>query len=207
MGIHGRQLVSELNGTSCLSIEAAQPVHQSLARTRLFGAETSDLAVVEAAIASLGTTAVTRLRSEGLAARRASFFLTTNRHKPNYRRWTGEVTLDTPSNDTGEIISQLQQEVTKIFLSSQRYHRAGVMLYDLAPANRLQTDLLGFVNVTDNETSKRRMQAIDQLNNRFGKNKIHYAAEDLSQAWRPRQSTRSPRYTTHWGELPEAMIY
>jgi DNA polymerase V len=207
MGIHGRQLVSELNGTSCYSIEAVQPAHQSLARTRLFGAETNDLSVVEAAIASLGTAAVTRLRSEGLAARRASFFLTSNKHKPNYRRWTGEVILTTPSNDTGEIMSQLHQEVEKVFSSAQRYHRAGVLLHDFVPASRLQTDLLGFVQVSNYETAQRRMQAIDHLNKRFGKNKIHYAAEDLSQAWRPRQNTRSPRYTTHWSELPEVLIH
>jgi DNA polymerase V len=207
MGIRGRQLVSELNAVSCFPLEAEQHVHQSIARTRLFGAETNDLQTLEAAIASLSTKACIRLRAEGLAAKRASFFLSTNKHKPNYRRFTAEISLNTPSQDTGEIISLLQQKLLQLFNPAHRYHRAGVLLYDLVPASRLQADLLGFVNVSQYQTASNRMQAVDQLNRRFGKNKVHYAAEDLSQAWRPRQNLRSPRYTTHWSELPEAKIY
>ncbi|HUC86862.1 MAG TPA: Y-family DNA polymerase [Candidatus Saccharimonadales bacterium] len=206
MGVHGRQLVAELNGTSCMPLEAAGRPHQSLSRTRMFGADTSELGVLEAALATLGTTACVRLRSEGLLVRRAGFFLTTNKHLAGYRRWYTEVTLSTPSADTGHIIAELQQQLVTLFNPAQRYHRAGVLLQDLVPDHRLQTDLLGYVDISQHQSSKNRMQAIDQLNARYGKNKLHYAAEDLSQAWRPRQGLRSPRYTTHWNELPEAAI-
>jgi DNA polymerase V len=206
MGIRGRQLVAELNGTSCIPLEQGERNHQSLSRTRVFGTDTNEFHVVEAALASLTTTACVRLRSEGLLARRAGFFLTTNKHKPGYRRWYCELTLPTPSADTGQLLATFERQLTNIFSGAQYYHRAGVLLQDLTPRTQLQTDLLGFVNVAQHETSQQRLQAVDTLNNRFGKNMVHYAAEDLSQAWRPRQDLRSPRYTTDWNELAEAQL-
>jgi DNA polymerase V len=206
MGIHGRQLVAELNGTSCMPLGQESRLHQSLSRTRMFGADTNQLEVVEAALASLGTAACARLRSEGLLAKKAGFFLTTNKHKPGYRRWYAEITLSTPSADTGKIMAELQQQLLSVFNSAQYYHRGGMLLHDLVAADQLQTDLLGYVNLDHQAASVKRLQAVDQLNSRYGKNKVHYAAEDLSQAWRPRQGLRSPRYTTNWSELPEARL-
>jgi DNA polymerase V len=206
MGIHGRQLVAELNGISCLPIEQEGRVHKSIARTRMFGADTSEPQVLEAAIASLSMSACVRLRTESLLARRAGVFLTTNRHKPGYKRSYIEVSFDAPTADTGKIVRALVDELSKTFNPASSYHRAGVMLYDLAPASQLQTDLLGFVQPDDHTASSQRMQAVDAINQRFGKSKIHYAAEDLSQAWRPRQDLRSPQYTTNWNELPEVKV-
>jgi DNA polymerase V len=77
-----------------------------------------------------------------------------------------------------------------------------VMLYDFVPADRLQTDLLGHVDIPAHTRAHDRMDAIDQLNERYGKNTIRYAAEDLAGAWKPKYHLRSPRYTTNMDELP-----
>jgi DNA polymerase V len=206
MGIRGRQLVSELQGISCFPLEREKSVRHSLARTRIFGEDTHVFHVLESAIASLTAQAAGRLRGEHLLARRAAFFLTTNRNKPGYRKWAQDVTFTTPTNDTGLIITKLLEAVEDVYNDKQQYHRAGVLLFDFVPVDHLQTDLLGLVNTADHDRSMARMKAVDIINKRFGKNRVHYAAEDLSKAWEPKRKLRSPRYVSHWDELPTATL-
>jgi DNA polymerase V len=206
MGIHGRQMVAELNGISCYGLTAEHAAAKSIMRSRTFGEEINQAHILEAAIASLAARASFHLRSQKLLARRIGLFVATNRHKPGYRRWAREVQLDTPTNDTGSIISKLVEELGTFFSDKQAYYRLGVFLHDFVSEDALQTDLLGYVDPAGHDRSKARMQAMDKINAKLGKGKIYYAAEDLSKAWQPRRNIGSPRYVSHWGELPEAHI-
>lgn len=206
MGIHGRQMVSELNGTSCLPLEQVHKVTQSIMRSRTFGEDTDQIHVLEAAIASLATQAAFRLRQANLATHTIGLFTNTNRHKPGYRRWSREIALQQPTNDSGLMISLLVNKLAEIYTPGQPYHRLGVFLYNLTPADSLQVDLLGHIDIQKHTLATARMAAIDKINQRYGKNKLHYAAEDLAQSWQPKHNLRSPRYVSHWAELPVARI-
>lgn len=201
-GIPGRQLIAELNGLSCYPLDRIGKLRKSIARTRTFGEDTNNLYALEAAIASFATQAAFRLRTSRQLTRRAAIFLTTNKHKPGYQSWSREVAFTVPTADTGQLISVLIHELGKIYKQNYYYHRAGVMLWDFAPAHQLQTDLLGMVNVDAHSKSIDRMNAIDLLNEQFGKRTIHFAAEDLGSTWKPKYNLRSPRYTTVLDELP-----
>jgi DNA polymerase V len=146
------------------------------------------------------------LRSDHLLARRIGFFTETSRHKPGYRRWSPEIKLTQPTNDTGHIITLLIEELKEIFSSAQQYHRLCVYLYDLIPEDALQTDLLGHVQPDRHDKATARMQALDAINTKHGRGKIYYAAEDLAKSWQPKQQIRSPRYVSSWDELPEARV-
>lgn len=206
MGVHGRQLVSELNGVSCYALTPEHTAAKSILRSRTFGEEVSQAYVVEAAIATLAARAAYRLRVDKLLARRIGFYIATNRHKPGYRRWAREIKLPMPTNDTGEIISLLIKEFSEIYSNKQRYYRLGTFMHDFIPENALQTDLLGQVDPAQHDRAKARMQALDSINNKWGRGKIYYAAEDLSKAWQPRRHIGSPRYVSDWNELPEAHV-
>jgi len=206
MGIHGRQLVSELNGIACHKLESLGSVAKSIMRSRTFGEDTNQAHVLEAAIASLGASAAYRLRAHDLLARRIGIFTMTNKHKPGFRRWSREIKLATPTNDSGIIISTLVKELDEIFSGSQSYHRLGVFLHDLLPSDALQTDIFGQVDAPGHDKSAARMTALDAINKRHGKGKIYYAAEDLSKSWQPKHAIRSPRYVSQWDELPVARI-
>lgn len=206
MGIHGRQMVTELNGTSCHPLEPAHKVRQSVMHGRLFGEDTSDFQVVEAAVASLTARAAARLRREDLLATTAVLYLATNRHKPGYRRVAYPLHFETPTADTGVIVAGLVKGLEGIFNTHTSYHRADVLLYGLVPADYLQTDLFGNVDVQASDASAARMQALDRINARYGKGKLRYAAEDLSKRWQPKHNMRSPRYVSNWDELPLAEL-
>lgn len=202
MGIHGRQMVAELNGTCCLPLQYSSKPQQMIMRGRQFGEDTNELGVIEAAIANLAARATYRLRQDDQLAKNATVVLQTNRKKPGYRRLVTAIRLDTPSADTGVICSQLVQSLQAGFNPHLAYHKAEVLLYNLIPAKALQPDLFGLVDPARASSSQQRMRAIDGINSRYGKGTVRYAAEDLSASWRPRRRLASPRYTSSWDELP-----
>lgn len=206
MGIHGRQMQAELNGTICLPLQREHKPQQMLMRGRQFGEDTAELHVIESAVASLGARAAGALRREGQLARRAVVTLSTNRHRPGYQRVSKHVVFYTPTADTGVITSQLVRMLGHHFNSRLAYHRADVLLYDLVSASELQTDLFGAVNLAADHRSNLRMQALDAINHKHGKGTLKYAAENLSQSWQPRKRLSSPRYTSDWSELPEVKL-
>jgi DNA polymerase V len=206
MGVHGVRLVAELNGTSCLSLTTAHKPQQMIMRGRQFGEDTSRLPVIEAAIASLTARAAHHLRQEKQLARHARVILSTNRHKPGHRRLDIVVRLQTPTADTGLLCSQLVSALQASFNPQLAYHKADVLLTDFVPTKALQADLFGQINTQAADLSQARMAAFDAVNSRYGKGHLHYAAEDLSAAWRPRKRLSSPRYTTEWDDLPTARI-
>ena len=206
MGIHGKQLVSELRGLSCLPLQTTHKVQQSIMRGRQFGEDTNQFYVIEAAIASLTARATSALRREGLLACSAGVFINTNRHKPGYITRGKAVHFTTPTADTGTVCSTLVTAFASVYNSHEFYHRANIFLYDFVPERAIQTDLFGDVNTTTTDRERRRMQAIDIVNARFGKDHVRYAAEDLSNRWQPKHALRSPRYTSKWEELPHVYL-
>jgi DNA polymerase V len=206
MGIRGRQLVTELNGVSCYPLELEHQLPKSILRSRTFGEDTSDVSTIEAALASFATQAAFRLRRSQQFTTRAGIFLDTNKHKPGFRRWSKEKIYKVPTADSGQIISDLIELFRACYSPSQSYHRAGVWLADFVPSGQLQTDLWGQVDVQGHTKAHQRMATVDNLNERYGKRTVRFAAEMLGQSWQPKHRIRSPRYTTHLGDLPTAKI-
>lgn len=205
LGIQGRRIGEELRGVSCIPFEHVGKVQQSIMRGRTFGEDTHDGYVIEAAIASLGARAAAHLRASGQVAARATLLLETNRHKPGYRRWHETVTFAMPTQDTGAILAALHDRFCHIYSERQAYHRLNILLTDLSSYDQLQTDVFGAVQPATYDRQHRRMQAIDAINQRFGKDHVYFAA-DLSRAWQPRRKLQSPAYTTDWDALPTAKI-
>jgi DNA polymerase V len=206
MGVHGRQLVAELGGQSCHPLQAFGKVRQTVMNGRMFGEDTADFAVLEAAIASLTARAAYSLRRENLLAGSAIVSLSTNRFKPGYQRQDQAVSFAMPTADTGHITAQLVQAMQQSFNPHEQYHRANILLFNLVSADSFQTDLFGAHDLARGTVAGRRLRAFDSINTRYGRSTVRFAAEDLSKKWVPKHQLRSPRYTTHWQELPIARI-
>lgn len=206
MGIHGRQMCAELNGISCYELEALHSARKSIGRGRTFGEDTSDKQVLEAAIASLTARAAHRLRREGNLACSGSIFIMTNKHKPGFRSYGRQIHFQVPTADTAVISRQFVEILDELYQAGQSYHRAGILLYDFIPEKSLQVDFFGTVDPSAESASMTRMRTVDAINDRFGKHRIYFAAENLSHTWEPKHQIRSPRYTSRWEELPIARI-
>jgi DNA polymerase V len=53
----------------------------------------------------------------------------------------------------------------------------------------------------DSPKVQARMQVIDRLNRRYGRDTVIYGATGARRAWKLRSEFISPRYTTAWDEL------
>jgi len=206
MGIHGRHMVYELNGTACLPLMKEHKPQQMIMRGRQFGEDVREFYVIESAVASLAARAAAALRRDHQLARGAAVILRTNRHKPGYQQFFEPVRFYTPTSDTSVITSQLVRMLQSSFKSGLEYHKADVLLYDLIAEDQLQIDLLGTVDLQVDERSRRKMRALDAINQRHGRGSLKFAAENLSQLWQPRKRLSSPRYTSTWQELPEVHL-
>ena len=206
MGVHGRQMVAELNGICCHRLEPLGSVRQTVMHGRQFGEDVNDFSVIEAAITSLTARAGARLRADRLLAGNAALHLSTNRHRPGYQRISRSLSFATPTADSGLIAAALVEAVREAFSRRALYHRADVLLYGLIDERSLQTDLFKYTDLGVLAASRARLRAFDAINARYGRQTIRYAAEDLSAAWQPKQNYRSPRYTTSWEELPATFI-
>ncbi len=206
LSIRGRQMIAELKGLSCFPLEQTHKLQKSIMRGRTFGEDTNEKLIIESAIATMTSRATFRLREEGQATLRAGLFIETNRHKPGYQHWYREIIFVAPTVDTGQIITDLCQIFSTIHESGQLYHRLNVYLFDFVSGQHLQTDLLDVVDVRKHAKAVARMEAIDSINSRFGRDHIYYAAENLNKAWQPRRKLTTPRYVSSWKELPVARI-
>jgi DNA polymerase V len=204
MGVHGKHMVYELNGTSCLPLQARTKPQQMISRGRQFGKDTSNLGVITAAVAALANRAARELRREGQLATHAVVTLRTNRLKPGYTCIDSSARFYTPTADTGEICSQLIRTLQHSLQPKLSYHKAEVTLYGLVSSSVIQTDVFGTVDLGKLGQSQRRMAAVDAANAKYGPHAIRPAAELLSDAWRPKSAMLSPRYTSNWNELPVA---
>ncbi len=206
MGVHGRQMVAELNGLSCYRLSQQDKPQKSIARTRTFGEDTGDFNAIQAAMANFAAAASFRLRRERLLTQRLGIFITTSKHKPGYRVWSRETALELPTADTGTVLAAAMNLLDQVYRPGQLYHRAGIWLHDFIPAKALQIDLMGERSPGTIDASCNRMQVLDNLNQTYGKRTVYYAAEDLAQAWQPKHNIRSPRYVSRWAELPKLNI-
>ena len=200
MGVVGLRVVAELNGRSCLDLEACPPPKQGMTCSRAFGRPVSTLAEMEEAVSSYVTRVAEKLRGEGLAATVLTVFIMTNAftEEPQYRN---SVTCELPvaTDTTSELIKAALTGLRRIYRDGYRYKKAGVMCSALVSAGQVQPDLF---DRQDRPKSKRLMAALDAVNVRWGAGTLNYASNGLTQAWQTHSHHRSPAYTTNWDELP-----
>jgi len=67
----------------------------------------------------------------------------------------------------------------------------------ITPVSSVQLDLF----VGENPKHKPLMQAIDQINARWGTQRTRLGRQDVGRVWKMRQEKRSPSYTTAWTDL------
>uniref|UniRef100_UPI0024E1A3EB DUF4113 domain-containing protein n=1 Tax=Fluviibacter phosphoraccumulans TaxID=1751046 RepID=UPI0024E1A3EB len=92
----------------------------------------------------------------------------------------------------------------RIYRHGYAYHKAGIMLLDLVPLGQRQPSLFA----AEGEESSRPqalLQVLDEINGRYGRRTLQFAAEGIARSWTMRRERLSPGYTTRWEELPKVL--
>jgi len=195
--------VRELRGEQCLELEEFAPAKQQIICSRSFGSRITQYSDMHQAICAYAERASEKLRSEHQFCRFVSVFLRTSPHADNEVYYANQafMKLQTPSNDTRDIINSATNSLKRIWVDGHRYMKAGVMLADFFSNGVAQLNL--FDDSSPQKNSAALMEAIDQLNN-SGKGKIWFAGQGIEKNWAMKREMLSPAYTTRYSDLPVA---
>lgn len=194
--------VRELNGISCLDLEAVAPNKQQILSSRSFGAYVYTLPELQEAVALYMSRAAEKLRRQGSLAARVQVYIRTNPFKenaPQYQRGVN-IPLTEATDDTLRLIRAAHWGLKRLYRSGYAYQKAGVALLELRPRSHAQMDL--FSTLPNRHAL---MQVMDRINANFGRGTLRTAAEGIRPAWRMKRERMSPAYTTQWDQLAEVV--
>ena len=196
--------VMELNGTSALETDNVEEPSQSISCSRSFGHPVVNLNDLSEAVCSYIATAATKLRGENQKASGVNIYF---QYYPEYGNQeqsggtTGTtVVFDAPTADTGAMLNKISNALPSIFIDERRYKKAGVIFFGLESAADVQPDI--FTPAGPSKSDKL-YEAIDRINQQFGKKAIFHAGEGIDRPWAMKRDHLSPCYTTNWNQLPE----
>jgi len=191
----------ELRGCTYFRLEQSPQQRKTLLRSRSFGKPVTTWQEMSEAIASHATRAAEKLRNEELVAKILRVFFHTslfNRTDPR-NSVSATVELVPPTNVTHTIIKAALGAAKPIWKVGFKYKRAGVFMIDLS-SGPVQASL--FDSHEGQVRDKQMMTVLDAVNTGMGAGTLHFAATGFTKVMAMRQLRKSPRYTTHWDELP-----
>jgi DNA polymerase V len=196
--------VRELNGTPCIEFEDEPPAKQQIACTRSFGQPITELHELQEAITEFACRAAEKLRKQNSHTGQLMAFIRTSpfREKdPQYSR-SASIPLPSPTSDSAHITQTACAILKHIYRPGYQYAKAGVMLMDLQPATRQQLTLDLDADMPENRI--RLMQAMDQINRRYGRGSLVLGSAGGIGAlpvWGMKQERLSSGFTTDWRGL------
>ena len=194
----------ELRGRTQFRLEQSPEQRKTLLRSRSFSKSVTTWHELSESIASHATRAAEKLRNEDLVAGVLKVFFHTSlfNHKKPRHSASATIELIPPTNITHTIIKAALGSARPLWKEGFEYKRAGVYLIDLAK-EQVQASL--FESKEDKLLDKRMMSVLDAVNRSMGAGTLHFAATGFTKVMQMRQLQRSPRYTTHWDELPQVI--
>jgi DNA polymerase V len=195
--------VMELRGKPCIELEKCPPARKSVVSSRSFSRPLTSLQDLREAVSSYISIGARKLRDQGLAAANLHVFLSTSRYRTDIPRFSGSrmAVLDEPTACTATLIRAGMRELERLYKKNLPYNKAGIMLTGLSDAAVRQRNLF---QASTEEKSRPLMEALDRVNDRWGRDVLRYASSGLQREWRMKQAKKSPAYTTCWDELPTA---
>lgn len=195
-----QRTVMELQGTPCIDLEQGSPDSKTICTSRSFGRSVETFEELAEALTAYVSRAAEKMRRQGLATPAVIVMLNTNRHKPEQAQYyaTKHVKLTIATADTGRLIRAALWGLRCIYRPGFRYKKTGILFLDLAPAASVQGSL--FLR-PDTPERVRLMGMVDDLNRRFGRDRIRFACSGMDRAWKLKAEFLSQRFTTQWTEL------
>jgi DNA polymerase V len=198
-GVVMEKIQRELEEIPCLELQEVQPDRQQIISSRSFGSMVTDLPPLKEALSTFVANACAKLRAQDSHASIIQVFLQTNRFREELPQYMPSIAvpLTYPTNDSLEVNRWAAYLCERIFKPGYQYKKAGVMLSEITPASQRQGDLLD----AGPASKDRLMQALDTLNQRYGRGTVKVSTQGAYQGWQMLQERKSPNYTTCWEEV------
>lgn len=204
LGLGMAKTVRELQGTACIVLDDMKS-KKAISSSRSFSRPVTSLNELSEALSTYVGIAAQKCRAQRGLAQGICVYITTSRFKDKKAYYSKQKTLmlTTPSQDTQVLTAYALALLKTMFQPRFLYSKCGVALWDIVPETYYQADILA-VNTPKKNNSV--MQALDNINRKYGKSTIHLAAEGFKKEWLARSNKKSPNYTTQWSELVVAKL-
>ena len=196
MSITGLQLLRELKGEKCFSIDKYPKNKKNISSSRTFSKKTDSYDEISKHISRNASRCAKKLRQQKSCAGFIGIAIRTSPYdyKQEYLYLSRSAIIDTPTNNTIELIKISMNLLESIYKENINYSKSKVFIGDIIPSNRVQTNLFDF------KKDRRKLdKSIDAINSSMGRDTIQILSSGIK---KPKQSNNmSPRYTTRWDEL------
>lgn len=201
---HGVKLHQELNGSPMYWLESERLARRkTIAATRSFGRDVTELHELEQAVASYIARASRKLRRQESVAKRIDVYARTSRgsftRKQGFRS-SAFVELPVATSDVRALTAAAVALVPDIYQKGVHYAKAGVLLSGISQEPQL--NLMEKFDQAKDSHQKTLMYSLDSINKKWGDSTIRLGSEGIKQQWRGRRRIASPAYTHSWQELP-----
>ena len=195
LSVVGLRMVKELRGIPCFPLEESASRKKNICTSRSFGKAVKQMEDLKEALSTYASTCAYKLRKQKSCASRISIFIHTNPFKPTDKQYKGftSFVLDTPTNDSIELVRLALEGLEKIYRSDCTYKKAGVIVSDISPQQQQQLSLF---DTLDRKKHQSIMTALDNINDKIGKDKVRLAVQGKGRQWKMKQEQLSPCYST-----------
>ena len=198
MSITGLQLLRELKGEKCFNIDKYPRSKKNISSSRTFSNKTDNYEKISKHISRNVSRCAKKLREQKSCAGFIGISIRTSPHdyKQEYLYLSRSAIIDTPTNNTIELIKISMNLLKSIYKENINYSKSKVFIGDIVPSNRVQTNLF------DSKKDRRKLdKSIDAINSSMGRDTIQVLSSGIKKS--KQSNNMSPRYTTRWNELLE----
>lgn len=182
MGVQGLRLVSELRGIPCVGIEELKSAKKSIMCSRSFKHEIYSKELLSEAMSNFASLCAYKLRKQNSVAAKLAIFIQTNRFKKDTNNHNGflEYTFPVATNDSIEILKQVNVCLQRIYRNNCAYKRAGVIVSDICSQTNIQLSLF---DVLDIAKRSKLMEVYDQVNSKMGADTLRLGLQGVGNKW------------------------
>jgi len=190
----------ELQEVACIDFQQEVPDKQQIISSRSFGSAVTELPVLKDALSLFVANACAKLRKQNSQAALIQVFLQTNRFRKDQPQYMPcmAVPLPRPTHDTLEVNRWADALCERMYKPDYAYKKAGIVLSEISPVTHRQADW----TEPDVFNNDKLMQALDGLNQRYGRGAVTVSTQGAYKEWQMRQERKSPNYTTCWEDVP-----
>ncbi len=201
LSVLGERIALELSGISCLALDLMWKPRKGIMYTRGFGRDISTLREMEQAVATYTFRAWQKLAKQGSEISCLSIAIRSNRFSADKPYSSSGHSVSFPATGDIRILTKHALEAMRtVFKTGIAYHKAGVFFYGIESSANKQLSFFDQAPLEQEKTSKLNL-AINQINKKFGTEKLHFAIQGQQQPWNMKQDFKSPAYTTKLSEL------
>lgn len=194
--ITGYRTWRELRGEACISLDEL-PARKSICVSRSFADEgITDRRQLEEAVANFASDCARKLREQNTICRQMTVFAFTSRFRTDVPQdyINHNIRLDIGTSDSSSIIKAAIEGLRSNYRDGNfAYKKAGVILWDIHPANAVQGNLF---DKRDHSKLTALQQVIDGINRRDGIGTVRNAIQGSDRHFKLKREHLSHQYTT-----------